>query len=63
MNYVSALYAILLLIICADWFMRARKEFRGRVGRREGVAAAAAATTARKGKEGLGVGEERREEA
>ena len=37
MNYVSALYGILILIMAVDWFVRARKEFRGRVDRLQGV--------------------------
>lgn len=29
MNYVSAVYGVLVFIITTDWFVRARKSFRG----------------------------------
>lgn len=29
MNYVSACYGILVLLFTVDWFVRARKEYRG----------------------------------
>lgn len=29
MNYVSAVYAVVILIIAADWFARGRKSYRG----------------------------------
>lgn len=29
MNYVSAVYAVVVLIIAADWFVRGRRQYRG----------------------------------
>ena len=34
MNYVSAVYAVVVIIIAVDWFIRGRKSFRG-VGERK----------------------------
>lgn len=35
MNYVSAVYAVVVIIIAADWILRGRKSFRG-AGERKG---------------------------
>lgn len=35
MNYVCAIYGILVLIIVVDWFLRGRKSYRGRTLRHE----------------------------
>ena len=35
MNYVSAVYGVLGLIICIDWFARGRREYRSQTDRRE----------------------------
>lgn len=35
MNYVSAVYAVVVGIIAIDWFFRARKEYRGQRDRHE----------------------------
>jgi choline transport protein len=35
MNYVSLVYAVVVIIITTDWFVRGRKSFRG-VGERKG---------------------------
>lgn len=35
MNYVSAVYVILVLIIIADWFLRGRHQYRGQVQRHD----------------------------
>jgi choline transport protein len=37
MNYVSAVYFIVVLIIVADWFLRGKKEYRGQATRHEEV--------------------------
>lgn len=38
MNYVSACYAIIVLLLLVDWFARARKEYRGQtLDRGEGI--------------------------
>jgi hypothetical protein len=38
MNYVCAVYGVLVLIITVDWLTRARKSFRGQTSRHEEVA-------------------------
>lgn len=38
MNYVSALYAILAIIISADWFIRGRRQYRGQDQRHDETA-------------------------
>jgi choline transport protein len=35
MNYVSAVYFVVVLIIVVDWFARGRKEYRGQTARHE----------------------------
>ena len=35
MNYVSAVYFAVILIIVVDWFLRGRREYRGQEARRE----------------------------
>ena len=35
MNYVSAVYGIILLILFLDWFVRGRKHYRGASKRHE----------------------------
>jgi len=35
MNYISAVYGILILIMILDWFVRGRREYRGASTRRE----------------------------
>lgn len=37
MNYVSAVYFVVVVIIIADWFLRGRREYRGQ-GERHGEA-------------------------
>ena len=37
MNYVSPVYALVVLIIVIDWFVRGRREYRGQAERHEGV--------------------------
>lgn len=37
MNYVSAVYAVVVLIITIDWLFRGRKEYRGQTDRQEAV--------------------------
>lgn len=39
MNYVCAVYAVVVSIIAIDWLARARKEYRGQTDRREAAAA------------------------
>ncbi|KAL8716514.1 MAG: hypothetical protein Q9225_006162 [Loekoesia sp. 1 TL-2023] len=39
MNYVSAVYGILVIIIIADWFIRGRRHYRGQVQRHDETAA------------------------
>ena len=34
MNYVSAVYGVVVFIIIVDWFVRGRREYRGQVKRR-----------------------------
>ncbi|KAI4287047.1 MAG: hypothetical protein L6R35_003701 [Caloplaca aegaea] len=38
MNYVSAVYGILAIIITADWFMRGRRQYRGQGQRHDETA-------------------------
>ena len=38
MNYVSAVYGILAVIMLADWFLRGRKHYRGQKARHDAVA-------------------------
>ena len=35
MNYVSAVYGVVVFIIVIDWFARGRKEYRGQTVRHE----------------------------
>lgn len=35
MNYVSAVYGVVVLIIVIDWFTRGRREYRGQTLRHE----------------------------
>lgn len=35
MNYISAVYAIVILIVILDWFIRGRTKYRGASTRRE----------------------------
>jgi hypothetical protein len=35
MNYISAVYGIVILIVTLDWFIRGRREYRGASTRRE----------------------------
>jgi len=35
MNYISAVYGIVILILLLDWFIRGRREYRGASTRRE----------------------------
>ncbi len=35
MNYVSAVYAVVVLLITVDWLVRGRYSFRGQTARRE----------------------------
>jgi hypothetical protein len=37
MNYVSAVYAVVILIIAIDWLSRGKKEYRGQTDRKESV--------------------------
>ena len=37
MNYVSAIYAIVVIIIVIDWYARGRREYRGQSTRHEQV--------------------------
>jgi hypothetical protein len=37
MNYVSAVYGVVVSIIAIDWLSRGRKEYRGQTDRREDV--------------------------
>lgn len=37
MNYVSAVYAVVVFIIAVDWLSRGRREYRGQADRREAV--------------------------
>jgi choline transport protein len=37
MNYVSAVYAVVVAIIAIDWLTRGRKEYRGQTDRREAI--------------------------
>lgn len=39
MNYVSAVYAVVVAIITIDWFARGRKSYRGQTTRKEEVVA------------------------
>lgn len=38
MNYVSAVYGILVFIIFLDWFLRGRRQYRGQAQRHNEVA-------------------------
>ena len=40
MNYVSAVYGILVFIIVVDWFARGRRNYRGQDKRHDDAAAA-----------------------
>ena len=35
MNYVSAVYAVVVVIIVVDWFVRGKKHYRGQTARHE----------------------------
>ncbi len=35
MNYVSAVYAVVVIIIAVDWLVRGKKYYRGQTTRRE----------------------------
>jgi hypothetical protein len=37
MNYVSAVYAVVVAIIAIDWLSRGRREYRGQTDRREAI--------------------------
>ena len=37
MNYVSAVYAVVVLIIVIDWFVRGKRGYRGQSVRHEAV--------------------------
>lgn len=37
MNYVSAVYAVVISIIAIDWLSRGRKEYRGQTDRMEAI--------------------------
>ena len=37
MNYVSAVYGVVAVIIAVDWFARGRKYYRGQAARHEDV--------------------------
>ncbi len=37
MNYVSAVYAVVVFIIAVDWLARGRKEYRGQTDRKEAI--------------------------
>lgn len=37
MNYVCAVYAIVIAIIVIDWYARGKREFRGQAARHEEV--------------------------
>ena len=39
MNYVSAVYGVVVFIIVVDWFVRGRRGYRGQTLRREEVEA------------------------
>lgn len=39
MNYVSAVYGVLIVIITLDWFIRGRRQYRGQAQRHDEVAA------------------------
>lgn len=35
MNYVSVVYAVVIVIILIDWFLRGKRSYRGQRARRE----------------------------
>lgn len=37
MNYVSAVYAVIVVIILIDWFLRGRRSYRGQETRHEEI--------------------------
>lgn len=37
MNYVSAVYAVVVLIITIDWLVRGKREYRGQGDRKEAI--------------------------
>ncbi len=49
MNYVSAVYGILAIIVSADWFMRGRRHYRGQVQRHDETAGFVKGTAHEKG--------------
>ena len=38
MNYVSAVYGVVIFIIVVDWFVRGRREYRGQARRHDDTA-------------------------
>ncbi|KAL8962105.1 MAG: hypothetical protein Q9193_001439 [Seirophora villosa] len=49
MNYVSAVYGILAIIIATDWFSRGRRQYRGQDQRHDETAAFVSETAGEKG--------------
>lgn len=39
MNYISAVYGVVMVIILADWFLRGRRSYRGQADRHEEIVA------------------------
>ena len=37
MNYVSAVYAVVIFIIAVDWLARGKKQYRGQTDRKEAI--------------------------
>lgn len=37
MNYVSAVYAVIVVIILIDWYLRGRRSYRGQTTRHEEI--------------------------
>ena len=37
MNYVSAVYGVVIAIVLTDWFVRGRHEYRGQASRRKEI--------------------------
>lgn len=35
MNYISAVYGVVVIIILADWFLRGKRSYRGQQSRHE----------------------------
>lgn len=53
MNYVSAVYGILVLIIVIDWFARGRREYRGQDKKHDDAAAALWGSVSGEGRHGV----------